>query len=221
MPQCNEQVQMKTFTPYLILVICMIVTSCSRNEFIPQEGDIVFCVAESSAMSDAIVAATAKQNDLQYDHVAIFVTVDNNAFVIEASTKKGVGYTEWSEFLDAATKINDNPGIVVMRPENNIDMDKVIESAKGHIGEPYDWSFRPDNGKMYCSELIYECYINDDGTHLFNAKPMNFRDKEGNMPLFWIELFEKSGESIPEGVYGTNPNDMSKESFLKEVHRYF
>ena len=101
------------------------------------------------------------------------------------------------------------------------DVGKNIESAKGHIGEPYDWSFRPDNGKMYCSELIYECYINDDGTHLFNAKPMNFRDEEGNMPLFWIELFEKSGESIPEGVYGTNPNDMSKEPFLKEVHRYF
>ena len=50
---------------------------------------------------------------------------------------------------------------------------------------------------------------------------MNFRAADGTMPAFWTELFEKLGEPIPEGVPGTNPNDMAREGVLTEVGRYF
>ena len=41
------------------------------------------------------------------------------------------------------------------------------------------------------------------------------------MPLFWTELFAKAGEEIPEGVPGTNPNDMARESILECAGRYY
>ena len=47
------------------------------------------------------------------------------------------------------------------------------------------------------------------------------RDKDGNMPEFWTELFKGLEMDVPEGEPGTNPNDMSKDAALKPVHRYF
>ena len=59
------------------------------------------------------------------------------------------------------------------------------------------------------------------GGGLFAPPPMNFRDAEGNLPDFWVTLFQKLDEDIPEGLPGTNPNDLSKESSLVEIWRSF
>lgn len=109
-----------------------------------------------------------------------------------------------------------------MRVCEDFDADSAVTRALGHLGEVYDWSYRPDNGKMYCSELVYESFRKKDGSPLFKARQMNFRDADGNMPAFWTSLFDKIGEPVPGGgVPGTNPNDMSKEDVLREVYRFF
>lgn len=203
------------------LLITLICTSCSQHEFVPQNGDLLFCVAESSEMSKAIVDATKKQDDLQYDHVAIFATIGGKASVIEASPQKGVICRNWKDFLSDASKHNHHSGIVVMRIKQKTNIPEIINRAKEFLGQPYDWSYLPNNQKNYCSELIYESYLDEKGKHFFSANPMNFKDAEGNIPQFWIDLFEQLGEPIPEGIQGTNPNDMSKETILEEVHRYF
>ena len=74
---------------------------------------------------------------------------------------------------------------------------------------------------MYCCVLVYESYSLNDGRWLFCARPMNFRDAEGNLPDFWVTLFQELDEDIPEGLPGTNPNDLSKESSLVEIWRSF
>lgn len=175
-------------------------------------------------MSEAIVNATeVGQVSFQYDHVALFAQVDGEPSVIEASPKYGVVVTPWTDFLAAATLVNGQPGIVVMRlkPEILTDMTSVLARARTYLGQSYDWSYLPDNDKLYCSELIYECYRQGNGEPIFIATPMSFRDAEGQMPAFWVELFAKLGETVPEGVPGTNPNDLSRDEQLVEVHRYF
>ena len=87
------------------------------------------------------------------------------------------------------------------------------------LGLPYDWSYLPGNGKIYCSELVYESFIDRGGKHVFTASPMNFRDSGGNLPEFWSDLFARLGEKVPEGVPGTNPNGLARESCLTEVYR--
>lgn len=63
---------------------------------------------------------------------------------------------------------------------------------------------------MYCSELVYESYLNEDGSHIFNAIPMNFRASDGSMPEFWTSLFARLGSPVPEGMPGTNPNSIAR-----------
>ena len=96
-----------------------------------------------------------------------------------------------------------------------------IERARKFIGQPYDYSFRPDNGKMYCSELVWESYLAPDGSRRFPARPMNFLAADGSLPRFWAELFAGLGEEIPQDIPGTNPNDMARDPQLKEVTRYY
>lgn len=202
-------------------VLALVLQACGRAQFVPQDGDIVFCVGGTSAMSEAIVDAT--QGATQYDHVALFAYVDGAPAVIEAAPKHGVVVTPWAEFLADATSVNGQPGIVVMRlkPEILTDMTSVLARARTYLGQSYDWSYLSDNDKLYCSELIYECYRQGNGEPIFIAAPMSFRDAEGQMPAFWVELFAKLGETVPEGVPGTNPNDLSRDEQLVEVHRYF
>lgn len=209
---------MKRIAAWLILGLAT--WSCKNNNFLPQEGDLLFCVAANSAMSQAIVDATQMEDHLQYDHVAIYALIDNTPSVIEAHPK-GVICRPFGEFLEDATDINGQKGITVMRLTRPIDLMAAIDRAKAHIGQPYDWSYLPDNQKTYCSELVYECYLNAEGEPVFEASPMRFRDADGKIPTFWAELFERLGEAIPEGVPGTNPNDMSCAPILQEVHRYF
>ena len=172
-----------------------------------------------------------------FDHVGIFAFIDGKPAVIEAAPKKGAVATPLDEFMARARE--DGGGIVVKRLRANctsgkeasapkqrnikidseIDLDECVQRAEEMLGLPYDWSYLPGNGKIYCSELVYESFVDRGGRHIFKARPMNFRDREGNLPEFWSDLFAKLGEPIPEGVPGTNPNDLSRETSLTEVYR--
>lgn len=43
---------------------------------------------------------------------------------------------------------------------------------------------------------------------------MNFLDKDGQLPVFWKELFENLDIPVPQGQDGTNPEDLSHSSEL-------
>ena len=53
---------------------------------------------------------------------------------------------------------------------------------------------------------------------VFASKPMNFKDKDGNFPAYWTDLFSRLGIPIPQGVPGTNPQDMLTSGLLERVH---
>jgi len=108
-----------------------------------------------------------------------------------------------------------------MRLKDTAGIAAAVRRARSFLGVPYDYSYRPGREKLYCSELVWESYRAEDGTPLFTARPMNFRAADGTMPQFWTELFAKAGEEIPEGVPGTNPNDMARESILECAGRYY
>ncbi len=220
------QIRKRAMKNFVKLLFVAIVLSSCTEQFALEDGDMLFCVAEDSAMSNAIVDATESEQSLQYDHVAIYASVDGVPSVFEAHPKHGVVCRKFEEFMADAADINGQKGITVMRMKKTgekhlIDVAAMVERAKQSVGLGYDWSFLPDNGKLYCSELVYECYLDDSGSHVFESRPMSFRDKDGNMPQFWVELFAKNGEEVPEGEPGTNPNDMIKEPIIEEVHRYF
>ncbi len=207
-------------SPKLLLSFLSIalLSSCCKKQSEPQEGDLIFVVASSSDFSQAINDATYQSDDLSFDHVAMIVEDNGKLGVLEASSRHGVIFSPWDDFMSNVDSVNGSPAIVIKRLHIDYPLSETVSRAKSHLGEPYDWSFLPGNGKMYCSELIYDSYRSADGKPLFEAQPMRFRDANGDMPDYWVKLFEKLGEPIPEGVPGTNPNDMSHSPLLTTIH---
>lgn len=170
-----------------------------------RSGDLLF-VSDTSGMGLAIQQSTGN-----YTHVAIVERDGDSLFIIDATRKRGVARRPIEKSFTYKMPT------VAYRLNVPIDTAAVIARAKSFIGQPYDDSFLPDNGMMYCSELVYEAYLDANGKHLFHSQPMNLRDKRGKMPKYWKKHFRELGISIPEGVEGTNPSDLSKSPLLIKV----
>ena len=174
---------------------------------------------------------------LEFVHVGIIEVTDNGTFVIEASPDEGVRQIPLAQFIgfnpeedsDSSGSIKEiteenkeiktisskNPkAFVVKRLNMEFPVEKTIDRAKSFLGQLYDWYYLPDNEKMYCSELVYESYLNKKGDHIFDTTPMNFLAPDGSLPEFWKQLFQKIGMEVPQGIPGTNPNRMSSDPRL-------
>lgn len=172
-------------------------------------------------MSDAITASTGEEGLPSFTHVAIALPAAGRDSVVEATGEGGVQLTSLADFLAGSARIGGRPAVVAMRLRDTTGVAAAIARARRFVGQPYDYAYRPGNGRLYCSELVWESYRTSRGEPLFPARPMNFRAADGTMPPFWTDLFVRLGEPIPEGVPGTNPNDLSREAQLVEVGRWF
>ena len=195
--------------PLRIAAICAalcLLSSC-RTDTAPQTGDLIFFTGGSSSMDDAISSSTGDG----FVHVAIVeVDSEGTAWLIDATPQKGVS----REKLE--TKLLEEKGkTVLMRLKDSTGVTASVQRAKSLIGSPYDFAFLPDNDTYYCSELVYECFLRPDGSHIFSCQPMNFLDSEGNLPEYWKELFEKMQMDVPQGLPGTNPEDLSRSTTLR------
>lgn len=212
---------MKNLAIPILLLLC---AACTEREFTLCNGDLLFQVGADSPMRDAIREATAEGHAVPFTHAAVVEVTDGRVSVIEATGDGGVRRTTLPEFLGRSAEIDGHPVAAVFRLRNyaatETEIAAAVQRAAGFIGQPYDYSFLPDNGRMYCSELLYESYRRDDGTPIFTARPMNFRAADGSMPDFWVGLFARLGEEIPEGIPGTNPADMAAEDCLIKVFDY-
>ena len=180
----------------------------SNNSLIDlRPGDLLF-FADSKGMGRAIKESTG-----HYTHVAIVEsTTRDTVWVIDATPEEGVARQPLlyrRGFLPDAYRLNEDIW--------NVEIDSVLNRARSFIGQPYDHAFLPDNSALYCSELVYECYLATDGHHLFEAKPMNWRNAKGRLPRYWKKHFRKLKMRVPEGVLGTNPTDLSRSPLLRKL----
>ena len=189
----------------------------SRNALQLQTGDLLFRVGGESAMSRAITEATAHDRPLDFTHVGIVLHHDRADSILEAAPGHGVRIIGLEEFLGDKPSHGRIPRAVAMRLRDTTGVARAVARARSFVGLPYDFAYHPHNDRLYCSELVWESYLTPDGRPLFPARPMNFRAADGSMPAFWTELFAELGEPIPEGLPGTNPNDMAREPLLEKV----
>lgn len=193
--------------PLWLAAICAalcLLSSC-RTDTAPQTGDLIFFTGGSSSMDDAISSSTGDG----FVHVAIVeVDSEGTAWLIDATPQKGVSREKLLE---------EKGNMVLKRLKDSTGVAASVQRAKGLIGSPYDFAFLPDNDAYYCSELVYECFLRPDGSHIFSCQPMNFLDSEGNLPEYWKELFEKLQMDVPQGIPGTNPEDLSRSTTLRST----
>ena len=199
----------------LFLLLCLF--GGIENNGILQKGDLIFQSETLSEFSDAIAVAGSPDStsNLRFVHVGIIDFTKYGEYeIIEADPEVGVRAISLESFLKNSPG---NSKFVIKRLNINFPVKDVIERARKNIGKKYDWYYLPDNDMIYCSELIYDSYLDKEGNHIFHASPMSFKDKDGNYPMFWVELFNELGIEIPEGIYGTNPNDISSDTSLSTV----
>ena len=190
-----------------VVVALLAVTLLPAWSLAQQTGDLLFVRSQDSDMEKAISASTG-----EYTHVALVVCApDGVPWVFEAIRPDGVKRSMFIVWNDEHAKQYD-----VFRLTIPFDTADVAASANGFLGWPYDDTFLPDNDALYCSEFIYECFWKDN-EHLFEAKPMNWRDADGEIPAYWIEHFRKLEMLVPEDVLGTNPTDLAKSPLLRKA----
>lgn len=187
-------------------------------------GDLLFIgiPADYSITDDDMagaISASTGSGELNIIHVAILEVSEGQTYIIDATLAHGVDRHPLDTMkADFTLKDGSLPEFIVMRMKDNARAEEWIAKAKTFCGQPYDVAFLPDNGAMYCSELVRESYLGPKGEYLFPDAPMNFLNAEGEMPVYWTQLFAILGMDVPQGEPGTNPAAMSGSKLLERIN---
>lgn len=144
----------------LFIMSMLLLAGCGNSIDVTdlQEGDVVFIESQSSQSPYIKVGTMSK-----WTHCGVVVNTPQGLKVLEAS--KTVRLTPFAKFIGSAK--NDN--WTVKRPDQKLE--KPISYSK-YLGMPYDLEFKFNNGKMYCSELVWLVY-QDQGIELCKPRKVS------------------------------------------------
>lgn len=216
----SQQQQLRVFSLVLAMLSCLVACRPATSTA-PLTGDLLFVglpyeysLADSTEMSSAIVSATGDTAAVNYIHVALLERVGDSLYVIDATLKRGVArYPIDTFFADFRLRDGSLPRFDLYRLLDTVGNAFAVAEAKRYLGRGYDLCFLPDNEEQYCSELVQNAF----GANRFPSSPMNFLAPDGSMPPYWEQLFARMGMAVPQGVLGTNPNDMARSSQLRFI----
>lgn len=115
----------------------------SNLTYTPQQGDVIFHVSESS-QSAAIKLGTLSR----YSHCGLIIKKNGKLYVLEA--ENGVELTPIRQWLKRG-KMCHHYRVMRLKDEQKLNLPY-------KLGGRYDRAFRFNNGKYYCSELVWELY---------------------------------------------------------------
>jgi len=200
---------------YLLFTILI---SCTKN-FKLQEGDLLFQDLDSSPLCDAIELVTPGYNGANFSHIGLVVLDNDTLKVLEAIPPK-VMITNLDDFINHSFDKNGNPKVIVgrLKKEFTNSISNAVSYSKSKLDITYDEVFLINNETYYCSELIYEAFLNDS---IFELKPMTFlHPKTKDTLKVWKEYYSDLNTNIPEGNPGINPGIMSLSNKIEMVHFY-
>ena len=123
-----------------------------------REGDVIFQTSLSQ-QSHLIKMGTRST----ITHCGVVVMKDGKPYVLD--TQKTLILTPLKKFIACGKDGK------FWHKRHKLDNIKIKYS--GYLGKPYDLAFKFDNGKFYCSELIYDVYLNQLGVELCKPKTID------------------------------------------------
>ena len=207
-------------TRFVLLLLMLNVLPCIQHAAAqtgqkPEEGDFLFLDLDCGGLCDAIEAVTEGPNGQDFSHLGIIHHKNDSVFVLEAMGNS-VRLTPLHSFLSYTKK----PAIQArLKPEFRKLIPEAVKFGLSQLGKPYDDAFLPDNGKYYCSELVYDAFLEANQKQpLFRLEPMTFR-QPGSRDYFpvWTEYYAKLGIPVPEAVPGCNPGGISRSPHLEII----
>ena len=166
-----------------------------------REGDVIFQTSPSE-QSPLIQIATRSK----ISHCGIIVMKNGKPYVLE--TLKTLVVTPLDKFI---ARGEDGKYWLKRSKKENIKI-----KYKSYLGKPYDKAFKFDNGKFYCSELIYDIYKNQLGIELCKPKKVGDYLILGTDKLPKIERAMKKRGIIKE-QYAVAPVDIFESDYLEDV----
>ena len=184
--------------------------------------DLLFVtIPQNSTKGDLpdIFSSTGNENENCINVGILKNDINEEIKIIEVDTTEGVICNTLKTFIKMNLKSNPLKKFYVKRIKcsNQDDIKRWINEAEKHIGKKYNFTYIPSKESLYCSELVHITYKDKNGKPLFNEIPMNFKDKEGKYPLYWIEHFKKINLDIPQDKMGTNPHQIMKNDILEQI----
>ena len=201
---------------YFILLIILV--SCN-SKFELKEGDLLFQDLDSSLLCDAIELVTPGYNEANFSHIGLVVSINDTLKVLEAIPPK-VMLTNLDNFLNRSFDKDGNPKVIVGRLKDKYlhSVEEAVSYSKSKLNIEYDEVFLMNNNSYYCSELIYEAFLNDS---IFELQPMTFLHPISNDTLqTWKDYYKEIEVEIPQNKMGINPGIMSLSNKIKMVHFY-
>lgn len=191
------------------------VAAPQHQQIAVEVGDLIFIDTDCGPLCDAINAVTDSYKDLPMSHVGFKVVHEGKPLIVHAGSK-GVVMEPLSNILQKA-----KGEIVIARIKDEYQplLEGAMAFAKSKVGLPYDHTFTPDNEEYYCSELIYEAFKSaNGGKSFFKLNPMTFINPQTkSTDTNWVNYFNQHQATIPEGVLGCNPGEMSLSDKLDIV----
>lgn len=181
-----------------------------------QTGDLLFQKMNCGELCEAIHAVTKGYQGNDFSHLGLVLIEDDSVFILEAAGNavRKVTLEEFSKNTTTTMFI----GRVKKKYEKLIP--QVISFSKEQLGIPYDDDYLYDNGKYYCSELIYDAFLNAYGKPFFELQPMTFKQPQTNVFFpAWVAYYNDLKIEIPEGKPGCNPGGISTSKKIKIIRK--
>lgn len=168
---------------------------------IVKEGDVIFQTTQSR-QSPLIQLATRSK----ISHCGIVVMRNGKPYVLE--TLNTLKLTPLNKFVARG-----KGGRYWLKRS---DKENIKIKYDHYLGKSYDVAFRLDNDIYYCSELVYDIYLNQLGIKLCEPKKVGDYLILGTDKLPIIEK-EMSRRGITTEQYAVAPVDIFESDYLKSV----
>ena len=186
--------------PFRSMIVEAVTASTETIEDV-REGDVIFQTSQSQ-QSPLIKIGTRST----ITHCGIIVMRNGQPYVLE--TLRTLVLTPLDKFVARGK----GGKYWLKRPAK----DDIRIKYVNYLGKPYDLAFKFDNGKFYCSELIYDIYKHQLGIEL--CEPKTIDDYlilgAGNHPKLRQAMKERG---ITMEQYAVAPGDVFYSKHLKQV----
>lgn len=177
-------------------------------------GDIIFQSMNCGPLCEAINQVTEGYKGNDFSHLGLVYIQNDSIYIIEAAGT-AVQLTPLEKFK-SYTKENMFVGRLKRKHRKLIP--EAIAFSLQQIGTPYDDAYLYNNGSYYCSELIYDAFLDAFGKPFFELQPMTFKAPNSNEYFeVWQEYYDNLKMEIPEGKLGCNPGGISISNKLKII----
>lgn len=204
---------------FALLALCtMNQRAAAQSSPALKAGDLLFQNLACGPLCDAINSVTKGYADQKFSHMGMICLRNDSLLVMEASGKD-VHLTPLSQFLSRSAE----PVYVgrLLAQYRSL-IPKAIQFSMQQLGTPYDDQYLYDNGKYYCSELIYDAFkAANAGQPFFRLYPMTYKapGATGYFPV-WKAYFDRLQMDVPEGLPGCNPGGISLSEKIEILGQY-